>query len=124
MKTRVRAGTKTQNQLAMGTSGFEAIKMIRHLASDLQSRAFVQLAQRMSLAFRTAQGTNDDPFVKVKEMINSMIAKLVKEAEEEAGQKAFCDKEMSETQKSKEDKESDIEHLCPRIEKASAEAAK
>lgn len=124
MKTRVRAGTKTQNQLAMGTSGFEAIKVIRHLASDLQSRALVQLAQRMSAAFRTAQSTQDDPFVKVKEMINSMIAKLVKEAEEEAGQKAFCDKEMSETQKSKEDKESDIEDLSTKIEKASAEAAK
>jgi hypothetical protein len=124
MKTRVRTRSKSKTQLAIGTSGFQAIKLIRHLASDLQSHALVQLAQRMSAAFRTSQGTNDDPFVKIKEMINTMIAKLVKEAEEEAGQKAFCDKEMSETEKSKADKESDIEDLSTKIEKASAEAAK
>eukprot|EP00746_Dinoflagellata_sp_MGD_P162347 gnl/MRDRNA2_/MRDRNA2_89871_c0_seq1.p1 gnl/MRDRNA2_/MRDRNA2_89871_c0~~gnl/MRDRNA2_/MRDRNA2_89871_c0_seq1.p1 ORF type:complete len:726 (+),score=241.67 gnl/MRDRNA2_/MRDRNA2_89871_c0_seq1:61-2178(+) len=124
MKAHLRARSKSQNQLAIGTSGFQAIKLIRHLASDLQSRALVQLAQRMSAAFRTSQGTNDDPFVKIKEMINEMIAKLVKEAEEEAGQKAFCDKEMSETEKSKADKESDIEDLSTKIEKASAESAK
>merc|ERR1719387_171755 len=53
-----------------------------------------------------------------------MIEKLVKEAEEEAGQKAFCDKEMGETVKSKADKETDIEDLSTKIEKASAESAK
>merc|ERR1719161_2970808 len=48
MKTRVRTRSKSKTQLAIGTSGFQAIKLIRHLASDLQSHALVQLAQRMS----------------------------------------------------------------------------
>jgi len=124
MKTRVRSGSKNNGQVAMGTSGFEAIKVIRHLADNLQSRALVQLAQRMSAAFRTAHSTHDDPFVKVKDMIQTMIAKLVKEAQAEAGEKAFCDKEMGETEKSKADKESDIEDLSTKIEKASATSAK
>merc|ERR1719161_860128 len=45
-----------------------------------------------------------DPFVKIRGLIEDMIAKLLKEAQEEATQKAFCDEEMGKSTASKEKK--------------------
>merc|ERR550537_1351361 len=47
-----------------------------------------------------------------------MIAKLLKEAEEEATQKAFCDAEMGKSKKSKEDKTMTLDKLQSRIDGA------
>merc|ERR1719217_1156946 len=52
-----------------------------------------------------------------------MIAKLLKEAEEEAEEKAFCDKELAETRAKKEDKEDEIAKLTAAIDKATARIA-
>jgi hypothetical protein len=57
-------------------------------------------------------------------MIQEMIEKLVKEAEEEAGHKAFCDKEMAETEAKKADKEEEVEDLNTKIDRAAAKIAK
>merc|ERR1719316_216625 len=65
-----------------------------------------------------------DIFAKVKEMISAMIAKLQKEAEEEAGAKAFCDEEMSKTKAKKEDLTADVDKLTARIDEASAKSTK
>merc|ERR1719486_468444 len=46
------------------------------------------------------------------------------EAAKEAAHKAFCDKEMSETKAKKEDKESDLEDLSTKIDKATSKIAK
>merc|ERR1719160_2487060 len=64
-----------------------------------------------------------DPFAKIKGLIQEMIEKLEEEAAKEAAHKAFCDKEMSETKAKKEDKESDLEDLTTKIDKATAEIA-
>merc|ERR1719486_1635406 len=53
-----------------------------------------------------------------------MIEKLEEEAAKEAAHKAFCDKEMSETEAKKEDKESELEDLTTKIDKATAKIAK
>merc|ERR1719484_30751 len=64
----------------------------------------------------------EDPFAKIKGLISEMIEKLEADAAKEAGHKAFCDKEMSETKAKKEEKESDLGTLSTKIDKAQAEA--
>jgi len=64
-----------------------------------------------------------DPFVKIRGLIEDMIAKLLKEAQEEATQKAFCDKEMGESKASKDKKTMTLDKLNSRIDKASARSA-
>merc|ERR1719329_1880472 len=53
-----------------------------------------------------------------------MIAKLQKEAAEEATQKAFCDTEMGTSLKSKADKEATLAKTNARIEEAESGTAK
>jgi predicted RNase H-like nuclease (RuvC/YqgF family) len=53
-----------------------------------------------------------------------MLEKLQKEAAEDATEKAYCDKEMSETETKKSDKEAEIEKLTTEIDQKSAKSAK
>merc|ERR1719262_2041544 len=53
-----------------------------------------------------------------------MIARLLKEAEEDAAQKAYCDKEMSETKAKKEELETEIEGLTTKIDEMTAKSKK
>merc|ERR1719316_800723 len=66
---------------------------------------------------------SSDPFVKIRGLIEDMIAKLLKEAEEEATQKAFCDKEMGASKKSQAQKMATIDKLQARIDGNSAKIA-
>merc|ERR1719316_27124 len=99
----------------------QAVILVRNLARKLHSPVLAQLAQRLQAAARYAAryGTKagEDPFAKVKGLIKDMIAKLLKEAEEEASQKAFCDKEMGETKAKKEELTDEIEKLTTKIDK-------
>merc|ERR1719379_2718338 len=74
----------------------------------------------MAEAMRTNSHASD-PFAKVKGLIADMIEKLLKEAEEDATEKAFCDKETAETTAKKE---AAIEKLSTQIDAMSAESAK
>jgi len=64
-----------------------------------------------------------DPFVKIRNLIEEMIAKLLDEAQEEATQKAFCDEEMGKSAKSKDDKTRTLDKLQSRIDRASSRKA-
>merc|ERR1719453_1691264 len=64
-----------------------------------------------------------DPFVKIRGLIEEMISKLLKEAQEEATQKAFCDEEMGKSNKAKKEKTMTLDKLQSRIDKASARKA-
>merc|ERR1719408_631013 len=81
-------------------ANFEAVRFVRDLAQKQNSPALSQLATRMAQAMR-AGSQSGDPFAKVKSLISNMIEKLLKEAEADATEKAFCDKEMSETETKK-----------------------
>merc|ERR1719207_417036 len=64
-----------------------------------------------------------DPFVKIRGLIEDMIAKLLKEAQEEATQKAFCDEEMGKSKKSQAEKQTKIDEYQTRIDGASSTIA-
>merc|ERR1719269_368785 len=65
-----------------------------------------------------------DIFAKVKGLISNMIEKLLAEAEADATEKAFCDKEMAETEAKKADKEAAIAKLTTAIDSMTAKSAK
>merc|ERR1719506_1728155 len=90
-----------------------ALKSIEQLGHKLHSTALVALAYRAA----------EDPFGKIRGMIEDMIAKLLQEAAEEATQKAFCDKEIGETTASKQDKEGKLGKVNARLEKAESSTA-
>merc|ERR1719421_2329063 len=64
-----------------------------------------------------------DPFVKIRGLIEDMIEKLLKEAQEEATQKAFCDEEMGKSKKSQSEKMATIDKLTTRADGSSATIA-
>merc|ERR1719172_239743 len=68
-------------------------------------------------------GTSD-PFAKIKGLISNMIEKLNKEAEADATEKAYCDKEMAETEQKQTEKEAAVEKLSTSIDSMSAKSAK
>merc|ERR1719156_217663 len=70
-----------------------------------------------------ASVASSDPFVKIRGLIEDMIEKLLKEAQEEATQKAFCDSEMGKSKTSQAEKTATIEKLQTRIDGAEATIA-
>merc|ERR1719265_1007739 len=116
----IQVSMKTHSDLA----NFEAVRRVEALAHQLGSTVLTQLAQRMDAAARLAGKTGDDPFAKVKGLIADMIEKLLKEAEEDAAKKGYCDKEMGETKAKKEELNKEIEGLTTKIDKMTADSAK
>jgi len=113
------SGLRTGSDLAH----FEAVRFVRKLANEKQSTALAQLAQRMASAMRVSQVSGEDPFVKVKGLITDMIEKLEDEAGADASHKAYCDKELSESNAKKDEKTAEIEKLSTKIDQSSARSA-
>jgi len=103
---------------------FRAVHFIKRLARKLRSSVLSQLADRMSIASSFGSSASDDPFAKIKGLINDMIETLMKEAEAEAAKKGYCDKEMSETETKKAELEDEIEGLTTKIDTKTAESKK
>merc|ERR1719252_49175 len=91
----------------------KVVSILKQLSQTHHSFAFAQLASMAT----------SDPFVKIRGLIEDMIAKLLKEAEEEATQKAFCDKEMGASTTSKEEKTMTLDKLQSRIDGATSTIA-
>jgi uncharacterized coiled-coil DUF342 family protein len=102
---------------------FEAIRFIRDLARKSKSLALAQLASRMSSAVKLGTDTAD-VFAKVKGLITDMISTLEDEAEEDASQKAYCDKEMSETTAKKDELTAESDKLSTKIAQDKAASTK
>jgi len=85
--------------------------------------ALAQLASRIGVVMRYGGKNGDDPFAKVKGLISDMIAKLEKEAESEATEKAYCDEQMAKTEAKKQDLDSTIAKLTSKIDQSAARSA-
>lgn len=97
---------------------YEAVRLVRDLARKQQSGSLAQLASQMTAAMQSK-----DSFEKVKGLISSMIARLEKEAGADATKKAYCDKELAESNEKKSDKTDEIEKISTRIDRATAASA-
>jgi len=83
-----------------------------------------QLASRMSSAMKLGAAAGEDPFAKVKGLISDMIATLEEDAEADASHKAYCDKEMSETNAKKDELTAESDKLSTKIAQDKAASAK
>merc|ERR1719276_328408 len=99
---------------------FETARFVKELARKQHSTELAQLASRISSAVRFSGGSKAEIFGKIKGLISDMISKLEEEAEADATEKAFCDKELAETNQKKDDKTAEIEKLTAKIDKMSA----
>merc|ERR1719215_1363636 len=104
----------------LSSSNYEVVGFVRRRAHKQHSKSLALLATHMASAMR---GSND-PFGKVKGMITDMIAKLEEAAGADAAKKAYCDKELKETNAKKADKTDEIESLTTKIEQMAAKSAK
>merc|ERR1719330_1989478 len=95
------------------------MRLIRDLARKHHSSALVQLASQMAAVMHAS-----DAFEKVKGLISDMIARLEKEAGADATSKAFCDKELAESNAKKADKSAEIKKLSLKISQMSSKSAK
>lgn len=106
-----------------GLAQFEAARIVRDLARKQKSVALSQLAARIGAVVSASSRTGEDPFAKVKGLIQDMVERLEKEASEDATKKAYCDKELAETNTKKVDKTGKIEKLSTEIDQMSARSA-
>ena len=101
---------------------FEAVRFVRDLAKKQHSTALSQLASRMVSVVRFATGDKADVFAKIKGLIVDMIGKLESEAEKDATQKAWCDKELAETNQKKDTKTAEVAKLSAKIDSDSSKS--
>jgi hypothetical protein len=88
--------------------------ILRNLAQEGHIYALSQLASEAA----------QDPFAKVKGLIESMIDRLMREAAEESDQKMFCDTEMAKSRGKQKDLAARADMHSVRIEKTEAGMAK
>merc|ERR1719240_262492 len=91
----------------------KALRAIQKLGRRFHSQALIALSYRAAA----------DPFGKVRQMVQDMIAKLMQEAAEEATHEAFCGEEQSKSEKSRDQKQMSLDKTEARIEKAESGVA-
>jgi len=109
-------------QMSSSSRNVQAITSIKALAKQHHSSALAQLASRMQTVAKYGAGA--DVFAKIKGLVSDMIAKLEKEAEEDATEKAYCDEEMAKTEEKKGELEDDLAKVTSKLEQAAANSAK
>merc|ERR1719440_441488 len=93
----------------------------KRVAGFLKTRAKRLNSKILSLiSVRVAE----DPFKKIKKMIQDMVDKLMEEANEEAEHKGFCDTEMGTNKNTRDEKTEMVEKLTAEIEGLTADIAK
>jgi len=98
------------------------MRAVRELSKRQHMPGLMQMAHKMEAIIRNSAISGADPFGKVKSMLNDMLSHLTKQMADEASQKVYCDKEISDAEKSKAAKESEVDKLSTRIDTQSAES--
>jgi len=98
----------------------EVMTLVKKLARDHHSAALAQLSSQIAVVMRYGNKNGGDVFAKVKGLIGEMIAKLTKEAEAEATEKAYCDEQMAKTEAKKQELDADIAKLTNNIDQRAA----
>jgi chromosome segregation ATPase len=101
---------------------YEAVRYVHDLARKQHSTELSQLASRLSSTVKFSTGSQADVFAKIKGLITDMVEKLEAEAEADATEKAYCDKELAETNQKKDDKTAEIEKLTAKIDSMSSQS--
>merc|ERR1719166_666159 len=102
----------------------EVVVLVKRLAKDHHSAALAQLASRVAAVLKYGAANGEDPFKKVKGLIEDMITQLEEEAAEEAQEKAYCDEQLSKTKAKKEELDDDIEKLTVKSDQSTSKIAK
>ncbi len=93
------------------------------LAKKDQSAVLAQLTSWVASTVRFGGANPTDVVAKVKRLLRDMISKDESEAEADAAEKAFCDKELAGTNLRKDDKIAEIEKLGAKIDKQESQSA-
>jgi chromosome segregation ATPase len=91
----------------------QIVGIFKGVAQKHHSYVFSQLASMAA----------SDPFAKIKGLINDMIEKLLKEAQEEATHEAFCQEEMGKSKASQADKTMKLDKFSTRVDEASSKVS-
>jgi len=117
------AGAAAKN-LVPGSSAFsfalrggERAPVQRQVAAFLEARASRLDSRVLSMM---ALKVGENPFGKVKKMIDEMITKLIEQANEEATHKGWCDTEMAKNTHTRDAKTDEINTLTAKADKLSA----
>jgi hypothetical protein len=108
-----------QLQLARST----VMNTVERLAREHHSRALANLASRISAQLKFGEHGGADPFIKVKNLLTSMIGKLEKQASAEATEKAYCDAEMPKSKAKAEELEDIVSKLTAKMAKADSQSS-
>merc|ERR1719333_1574646 len=92
----------------------QVVRVLNKISKNVHSYKLMQLVA----------AARSDPFGNIRGLIEDMIAKLTKEAAEEADQKSFCDEEISESKAKQADLSGKLDKTTARIAKAEADKAK
>ena len=109
-------------QVSASAKNNQVVSSIKALAKKHHSAALAQLASRVQAVVKYGGGA--DVFAKIKGLVADMIAKLEKEAAEDAEEKAYCDEEMKKTEAKKAELEEDLAKVTAKLEQAAATSAK
>jgi len=118
----VAAASKLQTRADLAHA--EVVVLVKRLARQHHSAALAQLASRVAAVLQYGAQNGEDPFVKVKGLIQDMIAQLEEEAAAEAQEKAYCDEQLAKTKAKKEELDDNIEKLTVKIDQATSKSAK
>jgi len=103
---------------------YEVVRFIRKLAEEQHDNSLMQLAHRLASAVSTDNSGGVEPFAKVNQMIRDMLEKLESDAQHDASHKAYCKKQISETQGKKDDLLEKTDGIKTVIDTKTAKSAK
>jgi len=92
----------------------KAVALLRAKAQKLHKVWLLHVAERVA----------EDPFAKVKTLIQELIERLLKEAEQEANHKGWCDREIALAEQSRDQSADDIKALNEQLEMSEPRRAK